>query len=105
MQGLFSQIVLTVRSGKNEALKSRVALSKRRPKHTARCGKASRKYGLGAERAGLARENDENDLAFYSSYGSDESWILDNSKAVHRAYAKRALMNIPLLEDYEQRAM
>ena len=26
------------------------------------------------------------------------------SKAVHRAYAKRALMKIPSLEDYEQRA-
>jgi hypothetical protein len=26
-----------------------------------------------------------------------------NSKAVHRAYAKRALMRIPSLEDYEQR--
>jgi integrase len=25
-----------------------------------------------------------------------------NSKAVHRAYAKHALMNIPSLEDYEQ---
>jgi len=29
---------------------------------------------------------------------------VDNSKAVHRAYAKRALMKIPSLEDYEQRA-
>jgi len=27
-----------------------------------------------------------------------------NSKAVHRAYAKRALMKMPSLEDYEQRA-
>ena len=27
-----------------------------------------------------------------------------NSKAVHRAYAKRALMKIPSLKDYEQRA-
>jgi integrase len=27
-----------------------------------------------------------------------------NSKAVHRAYAKRALMKIPSLEDYEIRA-
>ena len=27
-----------------------------------------------------------------------------NNKAVHRAYAKRALMKIPSLEDYEQRA-
>jgi integrase len=27
-----------------------------------------------------------------------------NSKAVHRAYAKRALMKIPSLEDYERRA-
>ncbi len=27
-----------------------------------------------------------------------------NSKAVYRAYAKRALMKIPSLEDYEQRA-
>ena len=27
-----------------------------------------------------------------------------NSKAVHRAYAKRALMKIPSLEDHEQRA-
>jgi len=26
-----------------------------------------------------------------------------NSKAVHRAYAKRALMKIPSREDYEQR--
>jgi len=26
-----------------------------------------------------------------------------NSKAAHRAYAKRALMKIPSLEDYEQR--
>jgi hypothetical protein len=26
-----------------------------------------------------------------------------NSKAVHRAYAKRALVKIPSLEDYEQR--
>jgi len=26
-----------------------------------------------------------------------------NSKAVHRAYAKRALMKIPSLDDYEQR--
>jgi hypothetical protein len=25
-----------------------------------------------------------------------------NSKAVHRAYAKRALMKIPSLEDYEK---
>jgi hypothetical protein len=25
-----------------------------------------------------------------------------NSKAVHRAYAKRALMKIPSLEDYER---
>jgi integrase len=28
-----------------------------------------------------------------------------NSKAVHLAYAKRALMKIPSLEDYEQRAV
>jgi hypothetical protein len=28
-----------------------------------------------------------------------------NSKAVHRAYAKRALMKIPFLEDYEQQAV
>jgi integrase len=28
-----------------------------------------------------------------------------NSKAVHRAYAKRALMKIPSLEDYEQKAV
>jgi hypothetical protein len=28
-----------------------------------------------------------------------------NSKAVHRAYAKRALMKIPSLEDYKQRAV
>jgi integrase len=27
-----------------------------------------------------------------------------NSKAVHRAFAKRALMKLPSLEDYEQRA-
>jgi hypothetical protein len=27
-----------------------------------------------------------------------------NSKAVHRAYAKRALMKIPSLEDYEKQA-
>jgi hypothetical protein len=27
-----------------------------------------------------------------------------NSKAVHRAYAKRALMRIPSLEDYEKQA-
>jgi hypothetical protein len=27
-----------------------------------------------------------------------------NSKAVHRAYAKRALMRIPSLEDYETKA-
>jgi hypothetical protein len=27
-----------------------------------------------------------------------------NSKAVHRAYAKRALMNIPSMEDYERKA-
>jgi len=27
-----------------------------------------------------------------------------NSKAVHRAHAKRALMKIPSLEDYEQKA-
>lgn len=27
-----------------------------------------------------------------------------NSKAVHRAYAKRALVKIPSLEEYEQRA-
>jgi hypothetical protein len=27
-----------------------------------------------------------------------------NSKAVHRAYAKRALMKMPSLEDYEERA-
>jgi len=27
-----------------------------------------------------------------------------NRKAVHRAYAKRALMKVPSLEDYEQRA-
>jgi len=27
-----------------------------------------------------------------------------NSKPVHRAYAKRALMKIPSLEDYEQRS-
>jgi hypothetical protein len=27
-----------------------------------------------------------------------------NRKAVHHAYAKRALMKIPSLEDYEQRA-
>ena len=27
-----------------------------------------------------------------------------NSKAVHRAYAKQALMKIPSLVDYEQRA-
>jgi hypothetical protein len=27
-----------------------------------------------------------------------------NSKAVHRAYAKRALMNIPSLEEYEKQA-
>jgi hypothetical protein len=28
---------------------------------------------------------------------------VDNSKAVHRAYAKRALMKIPSLEDYERK--
>ena len=28
-----------------------------------------------------------------------------NSKAVHRAYAKRALMKIPSLEEYERVAM
>jgi hypothetical protein len=28
-----------------------------------------------------------------------------NSNAVHRAYAKRALMKIPSLEDYEQRVI
>ena len=28
-----------------------------------------------------------------------------NSKAVHRAYAKRALMKIPSLEDYEQKTL
>jgi hypothetical protein len=28
-----------------------------------------------------------------------------NSKAVHRAYAKRAQMKIPSLENYEQRAV
>ena len=28
-----------------------------------------------------------------------------NSKAVHRAYAKRALMKIPSLEDYEVQAV
>jgi hypothetical protein len=27
-----------------------------------------------------------------------------NSKAVHRAYAKRALMKIPSLEEYEKRS-
>jgi hypothetical protein len=27
-----------------------------------------------------------------------------NSKAVHRAYAKRALMKTPAMEEYEQRA-
>jgi hypothetical protein len=27
-----------------------------------------------------------------------------NSKAVHRAYAKRALMKLPSLEDYERQA-
>jgi hypothetical protein len=27
-----------------------------------------------------------------------------NSKAVHRAYAKRALMKLPSLEEYEQKA-
>jgi hypothetical protein len=27
-----------------------------------------------------------------------------NSKAVHHAYSKRALMKIPSLEDYKQRA-
>jgi len=27
-----------------------------------------------------------------------------NSKAAHRAYAKRALMKIPSLEDYENKA-
>jgi len=27
-----------------------------------------------------------------------------NSKAVHRAYAKRALMKLPSLEEYEQQA-
>ena len=27
-----------------------------------------------------------------------------NSKAVHRAYAKRALMKLPSLQDYEERA-
>ena len=33
-------------------------------------------------------------------------WTLrgHNSKAVHRAYAKRALMKIPSLEDYERQA-
>jgi hypothetical protein len=29
---------------------------------------------------------------------------LPSEEAVHRAYAKRALMKIPSLEDYEQRA-
>jgi hypothetical protein len=28
-----------------------------------------------------------------------------NSKAVHRAYAKRALMKIPSLEDYEKKVV
>jgi len=28
-----------------------------------------------------------------------------NSKAVHRAYAKRALMKLPSLEEYEQKAV
>ncbi|HLP77447.1 MAG TPA: tyrosine-type recombinase/integrase [Candidatus Paceibacterota bacterium] len=42
------------------------------------------------------------------SVGMPERFAMENlghnSKAVHRAYAKRALMKIPSLEDYEQRA-
>jgi hypothetical protein len=41
-----------------------------------------------------------------SLIASDSRWRQEalghNSKAVHRAYAKRALMKIPSLEDYEK---
>jgi hypothetical protein len=36
--------------------------------------------------------------------GSYRSFPCVAPKAVHRAYAKRALMNIPSLEDYERKA-
>jgi hypothetical protein len=38
-----------------------------------------------------------------SRYCSAPEALGHNSKAVHRAYAKRALMKLPSLEDYEQR--
>jgi len=42
------------------------------------------------------------------SVGMPERFAMENlghnSKAVHRAYAKRALMRIPSLEEYEQKA-
>ena len=38
----------------------------------------------------------------YTSFAQEA--LGHNSNAVHRAYAKRALMKIPSLEDYEQRA-
>ena len=43
------------------------------------------------------------------SAGMPERFAMENlghnSKAVHRAYAKRALVKIPSLEDYEQQAV
>jgi hypothetical protein len=36
--------------------------------------------------------------------GSRRRLLGHNSKAVHLAYAKKALMKIPSLEDYEQKA-
>jgi len=44
------------------------------------------------------------DIPLLASVNSEEDSHLLNSKAVHRACAKRALMKIPALEDYEQRA-
>ena len=40
----------------------------------------------------------------YTRNGSRRRLWGHNNKAVHRAYAKRALMKIPSLEDYEQPA-
>ena len=40
-----------------------------------------------------------------SGPGMGQQALGHNSKAVHRAYAKRALMKIPSLEEYEQRAV
>ena len=68
----------------------------------------------GSIQTGITRQGAFEPLAFFVAVdfalkcGYPERFAMENlgqnSKAVHRAYAKRALMKLPSLEEYERQA-